>query len=194
MPESRHLKPISEVTFGKWSDPSHPFMDFSIGNNVSVKRFINSRVREGISTAFWQFRWQRTCLQCRKPGIDTLIRKIPWRRIWLATPLFLPGDFHGQMNLAVYSPWRCKESDTSDGLSTLLSNVYTVSNKYHSYRFIALGGTVGTHIITPKMYDFCKVLHNFPYISTIPVISYTKRQVSYHLDSKITITVKKITL
>ena len=79
------------------------------------------------------------------------------------------------MNLAVYSPWRCKESDTSDGLSTQLSTVYNVSNKYHSYRLITHGGIVDTHIVTPKMYDFCKVLHNFPYISTITVISYTKR-------------------
>ena len=191
MPDSLHLKPISEVSFGKWSDPNQMF---SIGNNVSVKHFINSRVRAGISTAFWQFRWQRTCLECRKPGIDTLIGKIPWRRIWLPTPLFLPGDFHGQMSLAGYSPWRCKESDTTDGLSTQLSTVYTVSNKYHSYRCITHGGTVGTHIVTPKMYGFCKVLHDFPYISAIPVISYTKLQVSYRLDSKITITVTKITL
>ena len=53
MPDSRHLKPISEVTFGKWFDPNHPIMDFSIGYNVSVKHFINSRVREVISIASW---------------------------------------------------------------------------------------------------------------------------------------------
>ena len=52
------------------------------------------------------------------------------------------------------SPWGRKESDTTDGLSTQLSTVYTVSNKYHSYRFFTHGGTVGTHIVTPKMYDF----------------------------------------
>ena len=98
------------------------------------------------------------------------------------------------MSLAGYSPWRCKESDTTDGLSTQLSTVYTVSNKYHSYRCITHGGTVGTHIVTPKMYDFCKVLHDFPYISAIPVISYTKLKVSYRLDSKITITVTKVIL
>ena len=50
MPDSLHLKPISEVSFGKWSDPNQMF---SIGNNVSVKHFINSTVREGISTTSW---------------------------------------------------------------------------------------------------------------------------------------------
>jgi len=30
--------------------------------------------------------------------------KIPWRRAQLPTPLFLPGEFHGQRHLAGYSP------------------------------------------------------------------------------------------
>ena len=29
--------------------------------------------------------------------------KIPWRKEWLPTPLFLPGEFHGQRNLAGYT-------------------------------------------------------------------------------------------
>ena len=40
------------------------------------------------------------------------IRKIPWRREWLPTPVFLPGEFHGQRSLAGYSPWAIK-SQTS---------------------------------------------------------------------------------
>ena len=31
---------------------------------------------------------------------------LPWRREWLPTPVFLPGEFHGQKSLAGYSPWR----------------------------------------------------------------------------------------
>ena len=34
-----------------------------------------------------------------------LIGKIPWRRKWQPTPVFLPGKFHGQRSLAGYSPW-----------------------------------------------------------------------------------------
>ena len=33
------------------------------------------------------------------------IGKIPWRREWQPTPVFLPAEFHGQRNLAGYSPW-----------------------------------------------------------------------------------------
>ena len=39
------------------------------------------------------------------------VRKIFWRREWPSTPVFLPGEFHGQRNLAGYSPWGCKELD-----------------------------------------------------------------------------------
>ena len=44
-------------------------------------------------------------LQCRKPGFSPWVGKIPWRRKWQPTPVFLPGESHGQRNLAGYSPW-----------------------------------------------------------------------------------------
>jgi len=42
----------------------------------------------------------------------------PWRRPWQPTPVFLPGEFHGQRNLTSYRPWDHKESDTTEQLST----------------------------------------------------------------------------
>ena len=36
---------------------------------------------------------------------ELVARKIPWRREWQPTPVFLPGEFHGQRNLMGYSPW-----------------------------------------------------------------------------------------
>ena len=44
------------------------------------------------------------------------MRKIPWRRKWLPTPIFLPGESHEQRSLAGYSSWGCKESDTTERL------------------------------------------------------------------------------
>ena len=41
-------------------------------------------------------------------------QKIPWRREWLPTPVFLPGDSHGQRSLEGYSPWGRKESDMTE--------------------------------------------------------------------------------
>ena len=42
--------------------------------------------------------------------------KIPWRRKWLLTPVFLPGKSHGQRSLAGYSPWGCKKLDMTEQL------------------------------------------------------------------------------
>ena len=36
----------------------------------------------------------------------------PWRRKWQSTPVFLPGESHGQRNLEGYSPEGHKESET----------------------------------------------------------------------------------
>ena len=40
--------------------------------------------------------------------------KIPWRREWLSTPVFLPGKSHGQRSLTGYSPWSHKELDMTE--------------------------------------------------------------------------------
>ena len=44
-----------------------------------------------------------TC-QCRRLGFDPWVRKIPWRRAWQPTPVFLPGKSQGQRSLAGHSP------------------------------------------------------------------------------------------
>ena len=36
---------------------------------------------------------------------DPWVRKMPWRRKWQPTPVFLPGKSHGQRSLEVYVPW-----------------------------------------------------------------------------------------
>ena len=38
---------------------------------------------------------------------------ISWRRKWQPTPVFLPGESHGQRSLEGYSPWGHKELDTT---------------------------------------------------------------------------------
>src|SRR5574341_973499 len=39
-----------------------------------------------------------------------------WRRKWQPTPLFLPGESHGQRSLVGCSPWGCTESDRTERL------------------------------------------------------------------------------
>ena len=42
---------------------------------------------------------------CRRHRFDSWVMKIPWRRKWQPTPVFLPGKSHGQRSLMGYSPW-----------------------------------------------------------------------------------------
>ena len=41
-------------------------------------------------------------------ALDPWVRKIPWRMAGQPTPVFSPGESHGQSSLAGYSPWGCK--------------------------------------------------------------------------------------
>ena len=65
----------------------------------------------------WWHRRQRIHLQSRRFRFDPWVRKIPWRKEWLPSLIFLPGESHGQRSLVGYSPWGRKESDTTERLS-----------------------------------------------------------------------------
>ena len=59
-----------------------------------------------------QYSWSSLVAQLVKnqPAMwETWVGKIPWRREQLSTLVFWPGEFHG-----VYSPWGCKEWDTTE--------------------------------------------------------------------------------
>ena len=45
---------------------------------------------------------------CSVGDLGLILRKIPWRRAWQPAPVFLPGESHGQRNVAGYSPWVLK--------------------------------------------------------------------------------------
>ena len=53
-------------------------------------------------------RWSIICLLCRRPMYDPWVRKIPWRRKWQPTLVFLPGKSHKQRRLVGHSPWDWK--------------------------------------------------------------------------------------
>ena len=53
-------------------------------------------------------------LETQETVINPWVWKIPWRREWQPTPVFLPEQSHGQRSLTDYSPWDHKESDTTE--------------------------------------------------------------------------------
>ena len=64
--------------------------------------------------------WSSLRLTCqlrrhKRHGFDPWVRKNPWRRKWQPTPIFLPGESHGERNLAGFSPCCCRvRHDWSD--------------------------------------------------------------------------------
>ena len=59
----------------------------------------------------------------QETGFDPWVGKIPWRREWQPTPVFLPGESHGQRSLVGYSPWALKEPDTIEQLAYLYQSI-----------------------------------------------------------------------
>ena len=78
----------------------------------------------------------RSGLLCGRPGFDPWVGMIPWRREWLSTPVFLPGEFHEQRSLASCSPWGLKELDMTEQLTFLLFSPWklnTCKSKMHGF-------------------------------------------------------------
>ena len=48
------------------------------------------------------------------PGFNSWVGKITWGRKWQPTPVFLPGESHGQRSLVGYNPRCPKESDMTE--------------------------------------------------------------------------------
>ena len=49
--------------------------------------------------------------------VQPLGQEDPWRRAWKPTPVFLPGEFHGQRSPTGHRPCSCQESDTTASLT-----------------------------------------------------------------------------
>ena len=75
--------------------------------------------------------------EAKDAGSIPWVRKIPWRRKWQPTPLYLPGNFHGQRSLAGYSPWGH-------------THACTLGNELHENKLI--GQSQVNHLRGKKMY------------------------------------------
>ena len=49
-------------------------------------------------------------------SVQSLGWEDPWRREWLPTPVFLPGELHEKRSLAGYSPWEPKELGMTEAI------------------------------------------------------------------------------
>ena len=79
---------------------------FGVRMMVTLGNRETDKPSDKISLPWWLSGKESFC-QCWRCRFDPWVGKIPWRRKWQPTPIFLPVKFHGHMSLAVYSPWCC---------------------------------------------------------------------------------------
>ena len=65
-----------------------------------------------------------------------IVGKILWRREWLPTLVFLPGEFHGQRSPAGCSPWGGEKLDTTEQLALSLSLWAFSTDLQGQFRFV----------------------------------------------------------
>ena len=90
-----------------------PLGQETLGHSFSERQGPQERMCRGLSEPYASSD-SKDCLKCRRPKFHSWVRKIPWRRGWQPTPVFFPGDSRGQRSLVGYSPWGCKQSDTTE--------------------------------------------------------------------------------
>ena len=104
------------------------------------------------------------CLQCRRPRFHPWVRKIPWRRKWQPTPVFLPGECYGQRSLAGYSSWGRKELDTTEWITLhfqgrdgwtygCLTNVINFSSLWDQFPLVGSYGAERSIVPLPAFPD-----------------------------------------
>ena len=77
------------------------------------------------------YRFKKNCVLLNQSASLVGLRasKVHWRRKWQPTPVLLSGKSHGQRSIVGYSPWGCKESDTTEPLHFTSGRVWGLEGK-----------------------------------------------------------------
>ena len=108
----------------------------------------------------WWLNGKESTYQCRRCGFNPWVGKIPWRRKWQATPVFLAGKFQRQRNLVGFSPWVCKRVHTTEQLSSK-------SLRAIKYTVFAPITTIHLHIVSSSRAETVPIKHQF-FIPSLP--------------------------
>ena len=103
-------------------------------------------------------------------SLNPWIEKILWRRKWQSTPVFLPGEFHGQGILVGYSPWSCKVLDTTEQLTHMsLYHVFICIFLSVSFDYIFISSLINwlfnSILFSFHVFAFCRFFFSLEFIS-----------------------------
>ena len=91
--------------------------------------------------------------ETKRLGFDPWVRKIPWRRAWQPTPVFLPGESHGQRSLVGCGPWGHKELDMTEVTQHTRKGNLTIAIKYTLLQ--QLNGSIFCKTKHPNLTIYC---------------------------------------
>ena len=95
------------------------------------------------------------CRRYKRHGFNPQVWKIPWRKAWQRTLVFLPGESYGQRSLVGCSPRGGKESDTTEAAQH--AHMQLKRPKYYSCSFILFGQS------TSFFFPFLLILYYNPF-------------------------------
>ena len=144
-----------------------PFISIPPQTNKWCKKSTDGEREETISwTIFWWCPW---------------VGKIPWRRKWLPTPIFLPGDFHGQRSLADYIQFTESQRVEHNWMTFTFSTFLPVFLTYVPSR--ALACVKDICFPTPRIYSginnfywACQIYRDgmFRFLKCVPRITFSE--------------------
>ena len=108
------------------------------------------------------------CKRCKRHGFDPWVRKIPWRRAWQPTPVFLAGESHEQRSLVGYSPWGHRETRLEQlGMHACMWShhleITTQQNGIYLFRFLLFCGILYVYTFSLTKLGTCSYrLFNTP--------------------------------
>ena len=106
------------------------------------------------------------CLQCGRPGFDPWVGKIPWRRKWQPTPVFLPGESHGWRSLVGYSPQVAKNQTQLSNFTFTFTQVLAASASGGAVTFQHLKWPLATPSTPGGAQEILRLVLHFSFLLT----------------------------
>ena len=128
----------------------------------------------------------------RETRFDPWLGKIPWRREWLPTPVFLPGESCGQRNLVGYRPWgrRVRRDWATNTLHTIWVKLTVffffqvhLEDVFHLFKFFSVLWTYGSSLSNPLNYRVTAALQTQALYVGCALLSSQKAQCKHLLAS-----------
>ena len=113
-----------------------------------------------------------------RQGFSPWVRKVPWRRKWQPTPVFMPGKFHGQRNTVGYHPQHRKELDTTEHTHAHTHTHTQSQNKPNCYLFSSEKFLISIKILSLSSFYFIflKIYKIYIFIHTQMQIQLIQRE------------------